>query len=248
LKSTSWVIAVGLLAPGCDLATNGTHNVLVEMHQRAEDSADHKQAAALAEQAWAQVQSHEPGHAYSEDYAAGFEAGFTDFVYAGGSGEPPAVPPRRYWKSRYESPEGRQAAEDWFAGFRHGAGVAREGGYRKWLTLPSSLGCPAPVPAVPEVAALRPTPSTERDIPAAAVNKAPAGEDVVQTSSPSSGPASESVPHGKVLGVRVTPPTAKVLGVVTTPPTAKVLGVVATPQPRARVIAVSAGDGAGASW
>ena len=34
--------------------------------------------------------------------------------------------------------------EDWFEGFRHGAAVARDGGYRKFVTGPSSLQMPPP--------------------------------------------------------------------------------------------------------
>jgi integrase len=37
------------------------------------------------------------------------------------------------------SPQTQASAEDWFAGFRHGAAEAREGGYRQWVTGPSSL-------------------------------------------------------------------------------------------------------------
>jgi hypothetical protein len=232
LKPTSWVIAVGLLAPGCDLATNGTHNVLIEMHQRAEDRADRKQAGALAERAWAEVQCAEPGHPYSGDYAAGFETGFTDYVYAGGSGEPPAVPPRRYWKSRYDSPEGHQAVEDWFAGFRHGAGVARQGGYRQWVTLPSSLTDPAPAALGAEVAAGK----SARPTGAGPHSPELSSAGVSQASLRSSGTATELAPRAKVVGVTATLPAAKVLGVV------------CTPEPRARVVRVTATEPVQAPW
>jgi hypothetical protein len=76
---------------------------------------------------------------YSRDYAKGFKDGFADFLYAGGTGEPPPVPPRYYWKLRYETADGHRAMEDWFAGFRHGASVARAGGYREWVTIASSV-------------------------------------------------------------------------------------------------------------
>lgn len=74
----------------------------------------------------------------TEEYSAGFRDGFVDFVYAGGSGEPPPVPPRKFWNVGWRSPGGHGAADQWFAGFRHGASAARDGGYRQRATLYSS--------------------------------------------------------------------------------------------------------------
>jgi hypothetical protein len=73
------------------------------------------------------------------DYAMGFRDGFVDFVYAGGTGEPPPVPPRHYWNAMLRSPEGKQRANQWFDGYRHGAAVARDGGYRDLGNVNSSL-------------------------------------------------------------------------------------------------------------
>ena len=63
----------------------------------------------------------------------GFQDGFADFLYAGGNGEPPVVPPWYYRRTVYETPEGLASTEEWFAGYRHGAGrrskrPARTGG------------------------------------------------------------------------------------------------------------------------
>jgi hypothetical protein len=77
--------------------------------------------------------------AYSDDYARGFSDGFSDFCYAGGSGEPPPIPPREFWNLSARSPDGHAAADDWFAGYRHGARAAREGGYRDRAIVHSSL-------------------------------------------------------------------------------------------------------------
>ena len=54
-------------------------------------------------------------------------------------GEPPALPPRDYWNEHHAYPEGRQAIQDWFAGFRHGAAVARASGCRQYAVIPSSV-------------------------------------------------------------------------------------------------------------
>jgi hypothetical protein len=96
----------------------------------------------------------------SPDYALGFRDGFVDYVYAGGNGEPPPVPPRQYWNVMLRSPEGKQLADAWFAGYRHGAQIARDGGYRDLGTIRTSLvsvdapyeqSLDAPTPADPHV-------------------------------------------------------------------------------------------------
>jgi hypothetical protein len=73
------------------------------------------------------------------DYETGFIDGFVDYVFAGGNGEPPPVPPRRLWNVYFRSEEGHLRAADWFTGYRHGAGYARDGGYRELSTIRSSL-------------------------------------------------------------------------------------------------------------
>lgn len=74
----------------------------------------------------------------SAEYRAGFRDGFIDYVYAGGCGEPPPVPPREFWNVSLRSPEGHARAQQWFNGYRHGAGTARDGGYRQLAMLQSS--------------------------------------------------------------------------------------------------------------
>jgi len=92
----------------------------------------------LAEASWKKTCEAHPEERYSPDYARGFVDGFEDYLYAGGNGEPPPVPPRDYWKPKYESPEGRKAVQDWFAGFRHGVLEARLNGYRQLVLVPAS--------------------------------------------------------------------------------------------------------------
>ncbi len=93
----------------------------------------------LARRAWADTLAAEPSLGHSKDYGRGFRDGFADFLYAGGSGEPPLLPPRSYWKVGYETPRGRRAIEDYFAGFRHGALASRTSGIREFTTVLSSL-------------------------------------------------------------------------------------------------------------
>jgi hypothetical protein len=83
-----------------------------------------------------------PNQQFSEDYERGFKDGFTDFMELGGTGSPPAIPPRRYWKLKYRTPKGHRAVQDWYAGFRDGAAEARDCSYRRWRNVPSSLSTP----------------------------------------------------------------------------------------------------------
>src|SRR5207237_1248141 len=76
--------------------------------------------------------------------AVGFKEGFAEFLYQGGDGEPPPLPPQKYRSIRYQTPEGYQAVEAWFAGYRHGAAEARKSGQRELVTGPSALRVPSP--------------------------------------------------------------------------------------------------------
>ncbi len=111
-----------------------------------------------ADQAWDETGACCPEGCLTLDYSWGFREGFADFVYAGGDGEPPAMPPRIYWQADMRSREGAAAVASWFEGYRHGARVAREGGYRDATTIRLSgslrdcdaCGCPdksCPLPA-----------------------------------------------------------------------------------------------------
>jgi hypothetical protein len=103
-----------------------------------------------ADEAWAETGACCPEDCLSLDYSWGFREGFAEFVYAGGDGEPPAMPPRIYWQADMRSREGAAAVASWFEGYRHGARVAKEGGYRDATTIRLSgslrdcdaCGCP----------------------------------------------------------------------------------------------------------
>ena len=78
---------------------------------------------------------HEP---FTVDHKLGFVDGFVDYLEAGGMGHPPPLPPRRYWKAKYQTPDGYRATEDWFRGYHHGTMSARASGYRQLVTVPVS--------------------------------------------------------------------------------------------------------------
>ena len=116
----------------------------------------------LADEAWYHFQSALPDCQYSDDFADGFKTGFADFLYAGGNGDPPVVPPRSYWRPTYETPQGQLMMQDWFRGYRHGTAVARESGYREAVVVPASIGLPPIVEPTPPTA-FRPLPMPRAD-------------------------------------------------------------------------------------
>jgi hypothetical protein len=123
-----------------------------EYARRLADCVDRYRNQELAEAFWADFQAAAPGMTYSDDFALGFKEGFAVFLFEGGTGNPPPVPPRYYWRTEYQSVEGHQAIEDWFAGYRRGAGSARLSGYRRLVTVPPSTSLlrartPADLPA-----------------------------------------------------------------------------------------------------
>jgi hypothetical protein len=123
-----------------------------------------------ARDAWKEFQEAHPETPYSSDFACGFKEGYTDYLYAGGTGCPPPVPPRCYWNSCYENPEGHQAIANWFAGFRVGAEWARRSGYRELVVLPSSQSAapplpPGPLPPPPPGGLPVPGPHHEEELP-----------------------------------------------------------------------------------
>jgi len=89
----------------------------------------------MAEAAWQHEFDAVANH--HDDYRKGFIDGYADYVQFGGNGEPPPLPPRCYWAK--ESPDGRQKAFDWFAGFRRGAAAAIQSRARELILVPSSL-------------------------------------------------------------------------------------------------------------
>lgn len=139
------LVAVGLLqlAPtiGCSVYQQYRRTMLLEPSEYSWRNDRHRSLKVYrqwADQAWAEAGGASPQDGMVDDYALGFRDGFVDYVYAGGEGEPPPVPPRKFWNVAWRTPEGDDAARQWFSGYRHGAQVARNGGYRDGGIVPSS--------------------------------------------------------------------------------------------------------------
>ena len=84
-----------------------------------------------AEEAWL-YSCNEMGQ--SDMYYRGFVDGFVDYVFAGGAGNPPVVPPCFFWRQSAKPLD--SDLDEWNNGFRHGAHVAMEGGYRDQVVVP----------------------------------------------------------------------------------------------------------------
>ncbi len=133
---------VGTLLSGCTVWQNARRTILDEPSQYSW-MCDRKRSVEVyqewADQAWREQCASHPRRRYSSAYVGGFKDGFVDYVFAGGSGEPPAVPPRQFWNVEERNPRGHTQADQWFAGFRLGAQVAHNEGYREQTIVPASV-------------------------------------------------------------------------------------------------------------
>ena len=135
-------VAGSIILSGCTVCQNFKRTMKYEpdafswKHDRERSTEIYEQ---WAERVWGEESANCPEMASEKDYYLGFRDGFVDFVWAGGSGEPPPVPPRHLWNAMLRSPDGKRRADLWFDGYRHGARVARFGGYREMGTIRTSL-------------------------------------------------------------------------------------------------------------
>jgi hypothetical protein len=136
------IVACSMLLSGCTVCQNAMRTMYHE--PKAFSWKDDRPRSVelyrnMADQAWREELGHCPELLGEVDYAIGFRDGFVDFVYAGGNGEPPPIPPRQFWNAILRTPDGKRRADQWFAGYRHGARVARHGGYRELGIVHTSL-------------------------------------------------------------------------------------------------------------
>lgn len=160
-RLAAFILAASILSPGCTLVCDGVRTVYTCVEDKIEDTLEYRRDRQLANEVWSETCGCQPGQSYSDDYVHGWKDGFVDYLYRGGNGEPPPLPPARYRKFRYQTPQGYQAIEEWFAGYRAGATAARETNYRRWITGPVAAAVPAAgcCPAVdPHLAAPPPYP------------------------------------------------------------------------------------------
>jgi hypothetical protein len=147
LRFARLVGLIGLAGSGCFTTRPSQTDSFVHIAARNEvqqsirphdDNDFAKRMRKLAESAFAMR-----GVPASEAFHDGFVEGFVDYIEAGGTGEPPYLPPFRYRLTEHRTPEGLAAIRDWYAGFREGSGAAKASGLRELNYIP------LPGPAVP---------------------------------------------------------------------------------------------------
>jgi hypothetical protein len=139
--------SLSVLTAGCsvDVLHYGAFNLVYQPCKRANGAKECCKAKELAEDSWRKFQASNPGVRYSKDFAEGYVFGFADYVEKGG-GIPPVVPPYRYRKVKYETPEGHERIAEWFSGCRAGIAAGIDSGYREYVILPMSVPPPKPTP------------------------------------------------------------------------------------------------------
>jgi hypothetical protein len=230
------VAALSLLGGGCTLLKDGACLTSYRIKEAVDDCAESVRNRKWAEQAWKNVRRSCPQVCYSDDYAEGFRDGFSEYLYRGGNGEPPPLPPKHYRCVSYQTPEGYKSIEEWFAGYRHGATAAREGGYRQYVTGPSAVRVPPPIGAPVEVGPVQETlppvdvgPAQET-LPPVDVPREPSA------APPTLPPPSEIPPtHARIIGIHTLPDPPAATGPV---PDALPPLDVSPPPARARITGV----------
>lgn len=142
-RFTPVLMGICLLGPGCSFMRNIERNLVQEPKIAFDEAIMIKRHERLARMAWDQMVS-QYGCQFSEDYRNGFIDGFVDYLTYGGvspdgNGEVPivpAVPPPYYRHAKRMSPQGLQASEEWFMGFRHGSNTALASGLRQLAVVP----------------------------------------------------------------------------------------------------------------
>lgn len=147
------LIALVAFGTGCSLYRNALRNAINEPTLTWEEHRYQHKARRMASEAWPRFRACQPGAKFSRDFESGYLDGYADYLEAGGAGEPPPFPPRRYMKTRYQTPSGMRAVADYFSGFQQGAQDAIASGQRIEFLLPVAV----PVGAVSTVGIFAPS-------------------------------------------------------------------------------------------
>jgi hypothetical protein len=146
IEDAGWVGTGGFWSPRPSAPSDLDHLALRNLSQEPVRWCDegkfkkiaYNTARAAWRPAWDELCRQNPGQRYSKHFVAGFIEGYVDYLDAGGHGEPPVAAPFCYRLTKYKTPGGVEAAQEWFAGFRYGAAVARVSGLRELILVPLS--------------------------------------------------------------------------------------------------------------
>ena len=171
-KRLGWA---GCLAPalagGCNIAYYTAKNVINEPIELCDQIHRTQGLRKQAKACWQEVRKQYPRKAFTPEFRDGFIDGYVDYLDRGGNAVVPPVPPKRYTRNDYLTPEGHERIRDYFLGFRYGLDAALATGQRPFLTVPVLLPERGPdgpptfniQPAGPHAAVLpepRPVPAT----------------------------------------------------------------------------------------
>ena len=158
LSVTLGVIGLCVLASGCQLTWDITRNLAFETYLCTDTVTSKIHYRCMANQAWKEYGAGHPECTDSAQFAKGFKEGYADFLEEGGDECPPPVPPRRYWKLKYQNEAGRAATAKWTAGYREGAVAAKASGARNYIVVPYNK-CEPPQPPLPGPGSVLPVPA-----------------------------------------------------------------------------------------
>ena len=135
------VLLIGSLTPltGCNLAYYAGHNLVNEPVERLDEHKLTSRLKAESRTVWRDICRQFSGRTFTPEFADGFTDGYADHLENGGTPSPPAVPPLRYRRANYLTPQGHPLIRDYMIGFQYGAEVASATGKRQFLTVPILL-------------------------------------------------------------------------------------------------------------
>lgn len=126
------VAAMAISATGCSLTSGACR--AVKRHDGLDDFMIGYRNQVLAAKAWHANKHCHANRGHQRDFKAGFMQGYID-VANGSSGCVPSVAPASYWGWRYQSADGQNAVNAWFAGYPLGAQLAEQDGVNNWSSI-----------------------------------------------------------------------------------------------------------------
>jgi hypothetical protein len=142
--SISLLIGLVLAQTGCSLGRNIAHNLVNEPRERYNETRLTQRIQRDSRQAWNEYCHQFPNRTLTDDFAEGFRDGYADYLQSGGTATAPAVPPLRYRRTRYLSPQGHAQVHEYMNGVKAGLESAAISGRRQYLTVPVLIHDPAP--------------------------------------------------------------------------------------------------------
>lgn len=123
---------------GCALFASGAHNAINEPRLALSEWRFERACRRLAESAWSR---NAEAATASSDYRGGYLDGYADYLRSGRTVDPLPVPPGRYARVAYHTPESLQAVNEYTVGFQKGAADAAASGDRQRVVIPVVLPC-----------------------------------------------------------------------------------------------------------